>query len=135
MPDQPPEPGRDRPPSADPGMLAPVVDGPDGPPARDGGAEAAPSAAPLERERVIRGIPIWLVRGYLEDLGARPSSPATQERVALAADAWGALLEQVEDFQIGSLRVGQVRLSLTGDDTILRPMLAALEKRLFRGGG
>ena len=93
------------------------------------------SAPPIERERTIRGIPLWLVRGYLEDLGARPTGDPTHERVALAADAWDATLEQVEDFQIGSLRVGQVRLSLTGEDAALRPMLAALEKRLFRGGG
>ena len=90
---------------------------------------------PIERERVIRGIPLWLVRGYLEDLGAGSIGEPTRERATLAADAWTATLEQVEDFQVGSLRVGQVRLSLTGEDAALHPMLAALEKRLFRGGG
>ena len=103
-----------------------------------GDATSADRSAPLppiERERVIRGIPLWLVRGYLEDLGARPTGETTREHVTLAADGWTATLEQVEDFQIGSLRVGQVRLTLTGEDAALRPMLAALEKRLFRGGG
>ena len=98
-------------------------------------ADQPASAPPIERERTLRGIPLWLVRGYLEDLGAQPDGNPTRERVALAADVWSATLEQVEDFQIGSLRVGQVRLSLTGEDAALRPMLAALEKRLFRGGG
>ncbi len=98
-------------------------------------ANQLPSLPPIERERVIRGIPLWLVRGYLEDLGARPIGEPTRERITLTANAWTAKLEQVEDFQIGSLRVGQVRLGLTGEDAALRPMLAALEKRLFRGGG
>ena len=100
-----------------------------------GSAASAASEPPIERERVIRGIPLWLVRGYLKDLGARPTGEPTPERVSLTVDGWTATLEQVEDFQVGSLRVGQVRLSLTGDDAALRPMLAALEKRLFRGGG
>ena len=110
--------------------------GPSGEPAD--AADSAPlpaSAPPVERERVIRGIPLWLVRGYLEDLGARPTDDPNREHVALAAETWTATLEQVEDFQIGSLRVGQVRLTLTGEDAVLRPMVATLEKRLFRGGG
>ena len=105
---------------------------------RSGDAESANESAHLPllaRERVIRGIPLWLVRGYLEDLGGRPTGEPAREHVTVVADAWGATLEQVEDFQIGSLRVGQVRLTLTGEDAVLRPMLAALEKRLFRGGG
>ena len=93
------------------------------------------SLPPIQRRRAIRGIPLWLVRGNLEDLGARSTGDCTRERVTLAADTWGATLEQVEDFQVGSLRVGQVRLTLSGEDAALRPMLAALEKRLFRGGG
>ena len=110
--------------------------GPPSTPADDADSAKRPaSAPPVERERVIRGIPLWLVRGYLEDLGARPTGNPTREHVALAAETWTATLEQVEDFQVGSLRVGQVRLTLTGADTVLRPMLAALEKRLFRGGG
>ena len=98
-------------------------------------AKQSESLPPIERERVIRGIPLWLVRGYLEDLGAHPTGTPTRECVVLAAETWAATLEQVEDFQIGSLRVGQVRLTLTGEDGALRPMLTALETRLFRGGG
>jgi len=108
------------------------------PPGRSDDAASANQPAslpPIGRERVIRGIPLWLVRGYLEDLGAGPINEPTRERATLAADTWTATLEQVEDFRIGSLRVGQVRLTLTGEDAALRPMLAALEKRLFRGGG
>ena len=124
--------------SPDPADAPEPVEGPEirppGLSSNQSGAQAK-SEPPVERERIIRGIPLWLVRGYLEDLGARPTGTPTRERVTLAADTWGATLEQVEDFQIGSLRVGQVRLVLTGEDAALRPMLAALEKRLFRGGG
>ena len=110
--------------------------GPPSEPTHDADPAKQPaSAPPVERERVIRGIPLWLVRGYLEDLGVHPTGDPTREHVALTAETWTATLEQVEDFQIGSLRVGQVRLTLTGEDAVLRPMLASLEKRLFRGGG
>jgi hypothetical protein len=89
------------------------------------------------RERVLRGIPRWLLRGYLEDLGGvltDPYAPMPDEDL-LVGDGWTALLTQIEDYQIGSLRSGQVRLSLDGEPAAIAALLAALEPRLFRGGG
>jgi hypothetical protein len=114
------------------------------------------------RERELRGIPRWLLKGYLEQLGGivtpspQPSPkgrgsarPASRERGStgdafevsssdedvLVGEGWTARLIQMEDFQIGSLRSGQVRLEVRGEPAAVDTMMAALEPRLFRGGG
>jgi hypothetical protein len=85
----------------------------------------------LERfERTIRGIPFWLLQEYLQELGgARLADGHLQGR------GWEAWLEQVEDYQIGSLRVGQVRLVLEADPTTMAEILPPLEKKTLRAGG
>jgi hypothetical protein len=101
---------------------------------------SSPDQSEQAYERVLRGIPRWLLKGYLEDLGGRvvPISPGDDQAPdedRLTADGWQARLTQIEDFEIGSLRSGQVRLTVTGDAEAVQAMLAALEPRLFRGGG
>ena len=87
-------------------------------------------------ERVLRGIPRWLLRGYLEDLGGHASAPyGVTEEDRLEGDGWTATLVQLEDYRIGSLSSGQVRLELTGARVAVDALIAALEPRLFRGGG
>ena len=81
-------------------------------------------------DRVITGLPVWLLREYVAEIGARRGRNGT-----LRGDGWAAHLERADDFQVGSLRVGQVRLRLYGDEKTLEPVLAALEKKLVRGGG
>jgi hypothetical protein len=89
-----------------------------------------------QHERVLRGIPRWLLRGYLEQLGGtlEPADDSTEEDV-LTGDGWLARLTQIEDYQIGSLRSGQVRLTVAGEPVAVEALMAALEPRLFRGGG
>lgn len=91
----------------------------------------------VRRERVLRGIPRWLLRGYLEELGGRlvEGVSAADEEEVVAGDGWTARLTQIEDYRIGSLRSGQVRLTVEGDAAALDAMLRTLEPRLFRGGG
>ncbi|MGE3271525.1 MAG: hypothetical protein AB7P40_22435 [Chloroflexota bacterium] len=90
-------------------------------------------------ERVLRGIPRWLLRGYLEDLGGTGSEvtdgPPGVEEDLVIGDGWQARLTQMEDYRIGSLSSGQVRLTVTGDPDEVRGMLSRLAPRLFRGGG
>ena len=91
-------------------------------------------------ERVLRGIPRWLLVGYLEDLGGSLVETDAGEVVGpdedlVAGDGWQARLTQLEDFKVGSLSSGQVRLRVTGDPDEVRGMLARLAPRLFRGGG
>jgi hypothetical protein len=91
-------------------------------------------------ERVLRGIPRWLLVDYLEDLGGTAVetddlSVAGPEEDLIAGDGWQARLTQMEDFKVGSLSSGQVRLVVTGDPDEVRGMLSRLAPRLFRGGG
>jgi hypothetical protein len=87
--------------------------------------------------RVLRGIPRWLLRGYLEDLGGVVVHDAADlsEPLSLAASGWTARLTQLEDYRIGSLRSGQVELAVTGDPELVGALMTVLEPRLFRGGG
>jgi hypothetical protein len=90
-------------------------------------------------ERVLRGIPLWLLRDYLEELGGTDSeildgSPDVPEELVVG-DGWQARLTQLEDYKIGSLSSGQVRLLVTGDADEVRGMLSRLAPRLTRGGG
>jgi len=81
--------------------------------------------------RVVRAVPLWLLADYLRAAGGRESpTPNTFE-----GDGWSVTLTQVEDFVIGSLCVGQVRLEIVGDDGAVEKLVAALEPRLLRAGG
>ncbi|MFN8522261.1 MAG: DUF1952 domain-containing protein [Chloroflexota bacterium] len=79
---------------------------------------------------VVRAIPIWLLRSYLEETGGVSGTDGV-----VVGDGWAATLEQVEDFAVGSLRVGQVRLSLEGTPGAVLALRDALAPRLVRGGG
>lgn len=81
-------------------------------------------------KREIRGVPLWLVEEYLRQLGAQSEAGGW-----LHGPDWKARLTQMEDYQIGSLRVGQVQLELKGNDGAVGQALQALEKKLQRGGG
>ncbi len=81
-------------------------------------------------EREIRAIPLWLLCEYLEQLGGRVASDGW-----LYGAGWAARLTQIDDYQIGSLRVGQVRLAVRGDAEAVARLQAALEPQLQRAGG
>ncbi len=81
-------------------------------------------------ERTVRGVPLWLLQEYLEALGARPGAAG-----GLVGAGWSARLAQLRDYQVGSLRVGQVRVQLWGNPETIAPIRAALDRRLIRGGG
>lgn len=91
-------------------------------------------------ERVLRGIPRWLLVGYLEELGgstveAHDGLDLLPDEDLVVGDGWQARLTQLEDYKIGSLSSGQVHLVVTGDPDEVRGMLSRLAPRLFRGGG
>jgi len=81
-------------------------------------------------ERLIRAVPLWMLREYLEQAGGTPRDDARVE-----GDGWSATLEQAEDHAVGSLRVGQVRLALEGDARAVARVLRELAPRLLRAGG
>jgi hypothetical protein len=85
---------------------------------------------------VLRGIPRWLLRKYLEDLGGRADAAyGLTEEDRLHGDGWTATLVQIEDYRIGSLSSGQVQVTVAGEPATVAELLEALEPRLFRGGG
>jgi len=81
-------------------------------------------------EREIRGVPIWVVREYLEQLGGQSKVDGW-----LQGPGWKARLTPMEDYQIGSLHVSQTRLKLQGDAKAVAEVRDTLEKRLLRAGG
>lgn len=83
----------------------------------------------LVQERELRGIPLWLVKSYLEELGGQDVA----DRVV--GEGWSARLAQMEDYQIGSIRVGQVLLELEIEEDILEEFSARLDRKLMRAGG
>ena len=84
----------------------------------------------LTEIRKIRGIPLWLLREYLEEIGGKA---VEEDRVV--GDGWTATLVQMKDYQIGSLRVGQVELTIEGNQEAITSLQPALEKKLVRAGG
>lgn len=91
-------------------------------------------------QRVLRGIPRWVLVGYLEDLGGTvvetdEVSVAGPDEDLIAGDGWQARLTDLEDFKVGPLSSAQVRLLVTGDPDEVRGMLSRLAPRLGRGGG
>ena len=90
-------------------------------------------------ERVLRGIPRWVLVGYLEALGGEAvetDDPAVAgpDEDLVTGDGWQARLTQMEDFKVGALSSDQVRLVVTGDRDEVRGMLSRLAPRLSRGG-
>jgi len=81
-------------------------------------------------EREVRGIPLWLIREYLEELGGRPIGDDAAE-----GEGWAAKIEQIEDFKIGSLEIGQVRLTMEGDEAAVTALNLKMDDKLLRAGG
>ncbi len=79
--------------------------------------------------RDIRSIPLWLLRDYLVELGGKAESDTR-----VVGQGWTAQLTELEDFQLGDLKVAQVRLELEGEDLALKQVTDGLEPRLLRAG-
>lgn len=76
------------------------------------------------------GIPLWLMKEYLVDLGA----VETAENV-LVADGWQARVSKAEPNRIGSLVIGGASVEFTGDTVALEAMFKRLHWKTLRGGG
>jgi hypothetical protein len=85
---------------------------------------------PVVYRREMRGIPLWLLEEYLVELGAERVQPGL-----VAGEGWSARLEQMPDFRVGSLKVGQLRLEVQATPQAWQALQPALEKKLLRAGG
>lgn len=81
-------------------------------------------------EVFVHGIPLWLLREYLEELGGRAVGDSVVE-----GDGWRAELTTLPPRQIGSLRVGRVELRLTGEPEALAALRPGLDRKTLRAGG
>lgn len=81
-------------------------------------------------ERTLRSLPLWLLQEYLVELGGQLNPDGSVQGCG-----WTAKMKQVDDFQIGSIRVGQVHLQVHADADVTDTLLPALEKKLLRAGG
>lgn len=79
--------------------------------------------------RQIRGIPLWLLREYLEELGGTAVS-----ETKVVGEGWTITLAKIEPFAIGSLRVGQVMMEIQGEDEAIARLNPKLEKKTMRAG-
>lgn len=84
----------------------------------------------IVQTRELRGLPLWLLKTYLCEIGGQA---AEVDRVE--GPGWQARLTQMDDFQVGAIRVGQVRLDLEIEEEIYSRFNAALDKKLLRAGG
>ena len=82
--------------------------------------------------KIVReaGVPFWLLREYLEELGG-----VAEGEAHVTGEGWTASLEKAPPHRIGSLVVGRVQWTLEGDEEIVGQLIPRLEMKLLRGGG
>jgi hypothetical protein len=80
--------------------------------------------------RDVRGIPLWLLRDYLVDAGG-----TVRGDHIVVGDGWQARLTQLQDFEVGSLRVGEIRVEWEGEGEAFERMRELLQHKLLRAGG
>lgn len=84
----------------------------------------------VEITRDVHGVPVWLLREYLTELGGE-----IVDDQRIIGDGWQADFHKIEDYQIGSIVIGRVRLVLHGEEAKLEMLLPKLDVKLMRGGG
>ncbi len=77
----------------------------------------------------VHSIPLWLLRDYLVDLGGTAVSD-TQ----ITGTGWTANLTKLPPREVGSLRVGQVEVAFTGDETAINALKIQFQKKTMRAG-
>ncbi len=77
----------------------------------------------------IHSIPLWLLREYLEDLGGTAVS-----ETQVTGTGWTANLTKLPPREVGSLRVGQVEVAFTGDETAINALKIQFQKKTMRAG-
>jgi hypothetical protein len=80
-------------------------------------------------ETQVHGVPLWLLRDYLQDQGG-----VVQTDETLHGDGWQAELRKLPPVQIGSLRVGRVELKLHGTQEALDALRPRLHNKTMRAG-
>jgi hypothetical protein len=91
--------------------------------------EQAPEQASAQTHDYY-GVPIWLMKEYLEQLGAHETGENEME-----AECWRAHLRKADPRHIGSLVVGGTTATFRGEMQALEAMFERLHWKTLRGGG
>lgn len=78
----------------------------------------------------MRGIPYYLLKEYLQELGG-----SIVDENLIRGDGWSVLLERMPPFRIGSLEVGQTRLTMELEDRVADDFNQRFFKKTLRAGG
>lgn len=97
-----------------------------------GGSEAVdgPTQGDTDNVHDYYSEPLWMMKGYLEQMGGRE---VTEN--AFEGAGWQALLSAAPWRHIGSLRVGGTRAQFSGAPEVLEPFFVQLHQKTMRGGG
>ena len=80
-------------------------------------------------EREMRGIPYFLLKEYLQELGG---TLAAEDEVR--GEGWAVRLEKMEPFRLGSLSVGQTRLTMEIREDVFDDFMARFSLKTLRAG-
>lgn len=78
----------------------------------------------------MRGIPYFLLKEYLQEMGG-----TLIEENLIRGDGWSVRLERMEPFRLGSLEVGQTRLTVEMEDQVADDFIERFRKKTLRAGG
>jgi len=76
------------------------------------------------------GVPQWLMKEYLADLGA-----VEQSENLMVAEGWQAVVGKAEPNHIGSLVIGGAAVEFSGNQAALDALFKKLHWKTLRGGG
>ena len=77
----------------------------------------------------VHGIPLWLLREYLEELGGTAVSDTK-----ITGAGWEVNLTKLPPREVGSLRVGQVEVAFSGEEASLNRLKTQFQKKTMRAG-
>lgn len=80
--------------------------------------------------REIRGIPFFLLKEYLQEMGGE-----LVEEDLIQGPGWMVRLSRMDPYQIGSLVIGQTRLDIQIEDDLVDDFFEHLNKKTLRAGG
>lgn len=80
--------------------------------------------------KLTYGVPDWLMKKYLADLGATETAAGV-----MTGNGWQASVQQAEPHRLGSLVVGRIEVEFLGEPDILTGLVEKLHWKTMRGGG
>lgn len=81
-------------------------------------------------QKHIYGVPDWVMKKYLRDLGSKEVAAGQMVGVG-----WTATIRKAKPQRIGSLEVGRIEVEFKGDEQAITTMLEQLHWKTLRGGG